>query len=77
METKPQDVPWLEPGFFENQRKCPPEELARYEGQHIAWNWDGSRIVASAPDQGELYRKVQAAGLDPGSIVHEYVPPST
>ncbi len=75
MSANRQDIPWLEAIFFENQRKFPPEELARYEGQHVAWSWDGSRIVASASDRKELYQKVREAGLDPGRVVHEYIPP--
>jgi hypothetical protein len=43
-------TPWLDPDFLENQRKFPAEELLRYAGQHIAWSWNGSQILASDPD---------------------------
>src|SRR5205809_372346 len=36
--------------FLPNRQKFPLEELARYAGQCIAWNSDGTAIVASAPD---------------------------
>ena len=75
MEPNHSDIPWLEPIFFENQRKFPPEELARYEDQHIAWSWDGAHIVASARDEEELERKLHEAGIDPSRVVYDYIPP--
>jgi hypothetical protein len=75
MSTPHSDIPWLEPCFFENQKKFPPEELEKYAGQHIAWSWDGSRILASAPEEAELYQKLQDAGVDANRVVLGYVDP--
>jgi hypothetical protein len=65
--------PWVDPQFVENQRKFPAEELRRYAGQHIAWSWDGSQILASDPDRGTLDEKLRAAGIDPLRVIHDYV----
>ena len=73
MKTKFQDSPWLEPIFFENQRKVSPEMLLPYAGQHVAWSWDGSRILAADPEREGLDRKLCAAGLDPNRVVFDYV----
>jgi hypothetical protein len=73
MNTNPADIPWLDATFFENQRKLPVDELRRYAGQHIAWSWDGTRILAGDPDRRALDEKLRAAGIDPGRVVHDYV----
>jgi hypothetical protein len=65
--------PWLEREFFENQAKVKPEDLLPYAGQHIAWSWDGSRIVASDPDPMALRRKVAEAGHDPQRVAYAYI----
>lgn len=65
--------PWLDPDFLENQRRFPPVELARYAGQHIAWSWDGSRILAHDPDRRVLNEKLRAAGVDPSQVIHDFV----
>src|SRR5579884_808622 len=66
--TKYPNVPWPDPNFDENQSKFPLDELAKYEGQHIAWSWDGTRIVASGVDWDEVQSKVIAAGIDPQRV---------
>ncbi len=51
----------------------PPEDLLPYAGQHVAWSWDGSRVVAGAPDEAELRRKAADAGHDPQRVVYAFV----
>ena len=65
--------PWLDPTFVENQRKFPAAELLRYAGQHVAWSWNGSQIVASDPDRRALDEKLRAAGVDPLQVIHDFV----
>jgi hypothetical protein len=66
------DIPWLDAQHFENRRNFPPEELSKYDGQYIAWSWDGSRIHASAPERDELWDKLVAMGVDPHRVVFEW-----
>jgi hypothetical protein len=70
------DIPWLPPEFFANQDKVTPEELAQYAGQHLVWSWDGSQVLASAPERDQLLHKLIAAGIDPNRVVWDYVPPA-
>jgi hypothetical protein len=65
--------PWLDVAFRENQKKFPAEELLRYSGQHIAWSWDGARILASDPDRRILDQKLREAGIDPLNVIHDFV----
>jgi hypothetical protein len=73
METKYPNIPWLEPIFFENQKKVTPEMVLPYAGQFVAWSWDGSRILAADPDREGLDRKLSAAGIDNNRVVIAYV----
>jgi hypothetical protein len=66
-------MPWLDPDFLENQRKFPAEELLRFAGQHIAWNWNGSQILGSDPDRRALDEKLCAAGIDPQKVIYDFV----
>jgi hypothetical protein len=75
MNTNHADIPWLGLEFFENRRKVPPEQLMQYAGQHIAWSWDGTRIVGSATTYEELHDKLDAAGIDTQRVVFSYVDP--
>jgi hypothetical protein len=73
METKFPDVPWIDPNFDENCRHISQEELDKYAGRHVAYSWDGTRIVASGIDYDELARNVEAAGFHPSQVVWGYV----
>ena len=73
MKTRYPHIPWLEPIFFENQRKVKPETLLPYAGQHIAWSWDGSQILAADADRRALDQKLRDAGIDPLQVIHDYV----
>jgi hypothetical protein len=55
--------------FIKNRQAFPVEELQKYVGQWVAWAPDGSRIVASTPDELELDAAVVRAGYDPQQCV--------
>jgi hypothetical protein len=59
-----------------NREKCfPPEELAKYAGEQIAFSADGTRVVAHGPDFLTLWNELKAAGIDPQECVWSDVPP--
>jgi hypothetical protein len=66
-------IPWIDPRFIENQRNFPVKELVRYQGQHIAWSWDGSEILAADADRRTLDQKLRSVGIDPLRVIHDYV----
>jgi hypothetical protein len=57
----------------ENRCKFPLEELAKHWGKHIAFNLDGTRIVASAATEEELDAALRAAGIPLNQVVYSYV----
>ena len=65
---------WPDPNFDKNRNEFPAEELWKYAGQHIAWSWDGTRILASAADDAQLYQKLIELGIDPQRVVFGYAP---
>lgn len=71
--TERPDDSWLDAQHFENRRNFPAEELDKYDGQYIAWSWDGSRILGSAPEWETLWDRLAAAGIDPHRVVFEWI----
>jgi hypothetical protein len=67
------DSTWLPPEFFENQRTFPRERLDPYRGQFVAWSWEGDRVVGHAPTREDLWRQLDAAGIDSKRVVFEYI----
>ena len=63
--------------FVENREKFPWDELKQYAGQQIAWSWDATKILAFGCDHEEVFRKLDAAGIDPSEVVFDYVDDGT
>jgi hypothetical protein len=57
-----------------NRARFPREELARYQGQWVAFSSDGCRVVAAAESLDRLEEQLKAAGEDPRQLVLEGVP---
>ena len=58
----------------ENRSAFPEEELKKYYGKHVAWNLDGTQIVASGIDDLDVFNVVGAAGYSTDQVVFSYVP---
>ncbi len=65
---------FVAPDHYDNRARVPEPELAKYYGKHVAWNFEGTRIVASGKDDGEVFDAVKAAGLPTDRVVFSYVP---
>lgn len=61
--------------FNENVNAFPREELARYAGQWIAWNSDGTAILAgSSQSQEALFEELRRARHDLSQCVFDFIP---
>lgn len=60
--------------FQKNRDRFPVEELARYAGKYVAWNWDGTRILASDNDELRLAIAIRDAGLNTAETLIAFVP---
>ena len=52
----------------------PPEELAKYAGQELAFSADGTRIVIHGGDFSTMWDQLIADGINPCGVVWSYVP---
>ncbi len=59
-----------------NRQLLTEEQLRPFYGKHVAWNLEGTAIVASGDDDHEVFLAVQRAGHDPEQVVFsEVIPP--
>ncbi|MBW3540269.1 MAG: hypothetical protein KY476_08360 [Planctomycetes bacterium] len=72
--VQPREIPDLGP-YAKNRPNFPLDELAKYAGRQVAFNLDGTRIVASADDWGGLESELKRLGIDLGEVVFSYVHP--
>lgn len=61
--------------YAENRRRFPAEHLIPYQGKFVAWSPDGTRILASGNERGEVWEQLGKAGLDPSQVVNDYIDP--
>jgi hypothetical protein len=59
--------------FERNRRQIPPEYLVPYWGKQVAWSADGTRIVASAETDEEVYAQLATQGVHFSEVVFGYV----
>ena len=55
--------------FRENFAKWTHEQLLPYYDNWVAFSWDGTRILAYAPDVAEVGRQLEVAGIDADDVV--------
>lgn len=59
--------------FIENRNKA-PEEWAKHAGRYVAWNLEGTKIVASGADLEELEANLATVGIKGDQVVQSYCP---
>jgi hypothetical protein len=57
-----------------NRSLFPPSELEKYAGKYVAWNPDGTQIIASDADPIKLTEAVKASSYDATEVVLSFVP---
>jgi Family of unknown function (DUF5678) len=60
--------------FRQNRAAFPLTELIKYQGKWIAFDPDGTKVIAVAKTIAEVDQLVQAAGYDPEEVAFEGVP---
>src|SRR5205823_13855347 len=60
--------------YMLNRNRIPPEEVAAYAGQHVAFNDEGTQIVACGAEPEDVWTMLQELGIDAGRVVLEYIP---
>jgi hypothetical protein len=73
MTNPPDRDTWLHPDLNKNRQAFPPDELKKYWGRHVAWSWDGTKILADGATLGEVADRLQAMGINTSRVVFDYV----
>jgi hypothetical protein len=60
--------------YRRNREQLSAEVLAPYAGQHVAFSADGSKILDGDADLAELERKLAERGIDPSTVVFDFIP---
>lgn len=58
-----------------NRASFPLDELAKYAGGWVAWDPNGTRVVAHGSDFSATRQTVCDVGEDPNSVTFEFIPP--
>jgi hypothetical protein len=61
--------------YDQNRANFPWEQLIPFEGKHVAWSPDGTRILASGADLDEVDQKLAEMGIHFSQVVHDYIDP--
>lgn len=69
----PDDGHWPHPHFHENRLKAAQEMLDQYENQFVAWNNEGTEILAGSEDRESLEEKLNALSVDTNRVIFEYL----
>jgi hypothetical protein len=73
--VSPPLFPWPGPNFDRNREQLPTTERNKWVGRHVAWSWDGARIVAGADTLATLVAELQQAHIDPATVVFDFIDP--
>jgi hypothetical protein len=59
--------------YQHNRCNYPPEKLLQYAGQYIAWNLEGTEVLASGEAMEIVEQKLMAMGILPNMVVGDYI----
>lgn len=75
MSNNGREVPWLnEPQHSRNRSQIPPEQLEPFAGQYVAFNWEGTQIVAHGKKREDVWAMLRQLGIDSGTVAFSYIP---
>ena len=58
-----------------NRASFPLEELAKYAGEWVAWEADGTRVITHGADFSAAHQAVVDLGENPETVSFEFIPP--
>lgn len=56
-----------------NREAVPEAELRPYRGKRVAWNAEGTQILAAGDTEDEVFARLAELGIDPCDTVGEFV----
>jgi hypothetical protein len=67
---------WDGVAYRENRDRHTADDLRPYAGEWIAFNLEGTKVVAHHADAQEVVRQVREMGLGMSRVVMEWMPPA-
>jgi hypothetical protein len=61
------------PDFDRNRDRLPAAERNKWLGRHVAWSWDGTRIVAGADTLADVITELRRLRVDPSTVVFDFI----
>ena len=58
----------------ENRNRIPAEELEPYAGQYVAFNAEGTCVLAHGEDHFAVEAMLRSLSIDPATVVYERIP---
>lgn len=75
MSTNGREIPWVNGALYNrNRQRFSFDDLAPYAGQYVAFDLEGSRILACGQDRNDVETRLVTAGFDPAHAVVERIP---
>jgi len=65
--------PWPAPDFDRNRDQLPTTERDKWSGHHVAWSWDGTRVVAGAATMPALLADLRRLNVDTSTVVFDFL----
>ena len=69
----PPPFPRPGPDFDRNRDRLPAAERDTWAGRHVAWSWDGTRVVAGADTLAALVAELRRLNVDPATVVFDFI----
>jgi hypothetical protein len=64
----------IDPVLFDRNRdRFPEEQLKPYWGKHVAWNAEGTHILAAGDSFEDVCRQLEEHGIDVRLTVGDYI----
>jgi hypothetical protein len=60
--------------FDRNRMEFPDDQLEPYWGMFVAWNAEGTAIVAAGKTREEVFQQLRELGIPPGATVGDFIP---
>jgi len=75
MSGNGREIPWVDGALYNrNRNKFPREIELQHAGKHVAFNFEGTQILASGVDREDLEAALVRLGIPRDRVVFERIP---
>lgn len=75
MSDNGRQVPWIDGARYNRNRNLvSADQLEPYAGQYVAFNAEGTGVLATGVDHLQVEDNLHSLGIDPSTVVFERIP---